>query len=61
MWTVILHFDRGHVKIFNNLTAQEAEKIMSIVVFNNRDCVNANVFMQNKPEDPRDQPDYPTE
>lgn len=61
MWTVILHFGRGHVKIFNNLTAHQAEHMMHVAVFHDKVCVNANVFMQNKPEDPRDQPDYPTE
>ena len=61
MWTVILHFDRGNVVIHQGLTAHQAEHIMHVAVFHNRDCVNANVFMQNKPEDPRDQPDYPTE
>ena len=60
MWTVILHFNRGHVKIHQGLTTHQAEEIMRITVFYNKDCVNANVFMQ-KPEDPRDQPDYPTE
>lgn len=61
MWTVILHFGRGDVQIYEDLTAHEAERIMHVTVFNNKDCVNANVFMQNKPEDPRDYPDYPTE
>jgi hypothetical protein len=61
MWTVILHFGRGQVQIHTDLTAHQAQEIMRVAVFHNRDCVNANVFMQNKPEDPRDQPDYPTE
>ena len=61
MWTVILHFGRGHVEIFNDLTTHQAEHMMHVAVFHDKACVNANVFMQNKPEDPRDQPDYPTE
>ena len=61
MWTVILHFGRGQVQIHKDLTTHQAEAIIQVSVFYNKDCVNANVFMQNKPEDPRDQPDYPTE
>jgi hypothetical protein len=60
MWTVILHFDRGVSQIHKDLTAHQAQHLMQVVVFHNRDCVNANVFMQ-KQEDPRDEPDYPTE
>jgi hypothetical protein len=60
MWTVILHFGRGHVQIHSDLTVDQAENMLHVAVFRNRDCVNANIFMQ-KLEDPRDQPDYPTE
>ena len=60
MWTVILHFGRGHVQIFTDLTARHAEHMIHVAVFHNRDCVNANVFLQNQ-EDPKDEPDYPTE
>ena len=52
MWTVILHFDRGHVQIHKNLTAQQAEQMLHVAVFHNRDCVNANVFLQNQEEQP---------
>jgi hypothetical protein len=60
MWTVILHFGRGHAEIHSGLTMEHAKNIMRIAVFGNRDCVNAHVFLQNQ-DDPRDQPDYPTE
>ena len=60
MWTLILHFGRGHVQIYKGLTSHQAQHLISVTLFHNKDCVNANVFMQNQ-EDPRDQPDYPTE
>jgi len=60
MWTVVLHFGRGHVQIHSDLKAHQAEDLLHVTLFRNKDCVNANVFMQNQ-EDPRDQPDYPTE
>lgn len=55
MWTVILHYGRGKQTIQTDLTAYEASELLRIVVFNNQDCVNVNVFLQN-PVDPRDTP-----
>jgi hypothetical protein len=60
MWTVILHFGRGQVQTHSDLTAHQAEHILHVAVFHNKECINANIFLQNQ-EDPRDQPDYPNE
>jgi hypothetical protein len=48
MWTVTLHFGRGHVQIHSDLTAHQAEDLLHVTLFHNKDCVNANVFMQNQ-------------
>jgi hypothetical protein len=61
MWTVILNFGNGNVQIFEDLTAHQAEQMLHVVVFHNKDCTNVSIVKQNKQEDPRDQPDYPTE
>jgi hypothetical protein len=45
-WTVIFHFDRGHVTILKDLTKEQAQEHMRICVFANQDCVNAHVFRQ---------------
>lgn len=43
-WTVIMHFGRGHSQVFPGLTKEEAKKHLDIAVFNNLDCINAQVF-----------------
>lgn len=50
MWTVILHFGRGASQTHKDLTAEQAQSMLRIAVFHNRDCVNANVFLQNQEE-----------
>lgn len=52
MWTVILHYGRGKQTIQTDLTAYEASELLRIVVFNNQDCVNVNVFLQNPSDTP---------
>ena len=48
-WTVVLHFDRGHSTIYNDLTQEKAQELINIAVFFNKDCVNANIFQSIKP------------
>jgi hypothetical protein len=45
-WTVIFHFDRGHVTILKDLTKERALEHMRICVFAFQDCVYAHVFRQ---------------
>lgn len=47
-WTVIMHFGRGQVTILNDLTKEQAQENLRIAVFNNQDCVNAQVFRTDK-------------
>jgi hypothetical protein len=44
MWTVILHFSRGHVQITRSLTKEQAQELVRIAVFSNQDSVNCTVF-----------------
>jgi hypothetical protein len=60
MWTVLLNFSKGNVQIFRDLTAHQAEQMVHVVVFHNKDCIDVSILKQTQ-EDPRDQPDYPTE
>lgn len=60
MWTVILNFGNGNVQFFEDLTAHQAEHMIHVAVFHNKDCTNASIVKQNQ-EDPKDEPDYPTE
>lgn len=48
MWTVIFHFGRAHSQILTFTSATEAKKAIDIAVFNNKDCVNAQVFRTGK-------------
>jgi hypothetical protein len=45
MWTVILHFGRGHSDVHTGLTKDQAQQMVSIAVFNNRDCINCSIFL----------------
>ena len=46
MWTVILHFGRGHSIVHTGLTKEQAQEMVNIAVFNNRDCINCSIFCQ---------------
>lgn len=45
MWTVILNFS-SRTEVHSNLAKEEAKKMIEIVVFTNRDCVNFYCFEQ---------------
>jgi hypothetical protein len=47
MWTVIMHFGRGHSETFTYKTAEEAQEAVRISVFANRDCINCSIFKTN--------------
>lgn len=48
MWTVIMHFDRGHSVVSTYATAEEAQRAVTISVFKNLDCINCQIFKTNK-------------
>lgn len=52
MWTVILHFDRGHSEVHPNLTKNEATEMIRVGVFANEDCVNCSVFKSKAKQKP---------
>jgi hypothetical protein len=61
MHTVILNFGNGNVQVFEDLTAHQAEQLVHVALFHNKGCDGVSVVKQDRPEDPRDYPDYPTE
>lgn len=44
MWTLIMHFGRGHSKTLTNLTKEEAQEHIRITVWANEDCINYSCF-----------------
>lgn len=44
MWTLILHFNRGYNEIISNLTQEEVQEHIRVVVFANKDCINFSCF-----------------
>ena len=43
-WTVILHGGRGYASVHEGLTKEQAEKLIHIAVFVNKDCINFACF-----------------
>lgn len=44
IWVVTLHFNRGHVQVFEYEHKEHAASCMGIAVFKNEDCINASVY-----------------
>ena len=51
-WTVILHFGRGYSETHQGLTKEQAEQMISIAVFKNRDCINCSLFCTSEKNTP---------
>lgn len=45
-WVVVMHFGRGSVQTFRFLDKKEASEAVRIAVFNNEDCVNCNIYVE---------------
>ena len=48
MWTLILHFGRGHSQTIESEDKLHVLEVMRIAVFNNEDCINCSLFKTEK-------------
>lgn len=58
MWTVTITFGPGSVQVYKDLPKESAQRLISPALI--AGCIEVTMSLQ-KQEDPRDQPDYPTE
>jgi hypothetical protein len=46
MWILITHYDRGNSKIDKFTTKEDAWQYLHVVMYQNEDCINAQIFRQ---------------
>lgn len=44
IWVVTLHFNRGHVEVFEYADKAYAKGCVTLNVFMNEDCINASIY-----------------
>jgi len=44
IWVVTLHYNRGHVQVFEYEDKVHAVNCLGISVFKNEDCINASIY-----------------
>ena len=44
IWVVTMFFNRGQAQTFEYENKRDAERAVSIAVFNNEDCINCSIY-----------------